>query len=241
MNSEIKIYKTPDLLAEAFADLIAKEIKKKGEYYISLSGGLTPKIIFQALAEKYSDRIDWSGVHFFWGDERCVPPDSNESNYKMAKDTLLDKIDIPSINIHRIKGEAEPAEEAERYSAEILNNLPEKNGLPKFDFIMLGLGEDGHTASIFPDRLDLFETHKICEVVIQPETKQYRITIAGNIINNSGKTAFLITGKNKSEIVGSIFSESPVKNSFPAAHVELTHGILLWFLDEESSSELRLK
>jgi 6-phosphogluconolactonase len=238
MDSNIKIFDTPELLADSFAEDFFNEVKLKEQYNIALSGGSTPKIIFKALSENYSNKIEWYKVHCFWGDERCVPPDSQESNYKMTKETLLDKINIPESNIHRIRGEAEPHKEAERYSNELLNNLPVRNNLPFFDFVMLGLGTDGHTASIFPDRLDLFNTSKICQAVKHPETNQERITITGSVINNSSTCAFFVTGKNKSSIVQEIINKTTQSNIYPAAKVHILNNNLYWYLDSLSSSKL---
>ncbi|MBN8568265.1 MAG: 6-phosphogluconolactonase [Ignavibacteria bacterium] len=236
MSQTIKIFETPELLAESFAEYFANEVSKKKKYNIALSGGSTPKIIFKTLAEKYSGKINWKKVHFFWGDERCVPPSSDESNFKMTKKYLLDKINIPDENIHRIRGEDEPITEAIRYSNEISDLLYNKNSLPCFDFIMLGLGEDGHTASIFPDRLDLFESDKICEAVTNPITLQQRITITGNVINNSLDGAFFITGKEKSNVVAKIINHESGSISLPASKINLTSGNFCWYLDNKSSS-----
>lgn len=238
MNSNIKIFSSTELLAKSFAAYFANEVRLKDKYNIALSGGSTPEIIFKAIADNYSDKIDWTKVHFFWGDERCVPPDSNESNYRMTKETLLDKISIPSLNIHRIRGESEPIEEAVRYSNEILNNVLLLNNLPSFDFVMLGLGEDGHTASIFPDRLDLFNTEIICEAVQNPQTQQKRITITGCVINNASAAAFFVTGKSKSLIVEKVCINPEDNKNFPAASINLQNGNLFWYLDSQSSSKL---
>lgn len=238
MNSHIKIFASPELLAESFAEYFASEVRLKDNYNIALSGGSTPEVIFKTLADNFSVKIDWTKVHFFWGDERCVPPDSNESNYKMAKETLLDKISIPSSNIHRIRGESEPTEVALRYSNEILNNIPIVNDLPCFDFVMLGLGEDGHTASIFPDRLDLFNTDKICEAVQHPDTHQKRITLTGRVINNSSAAAFFVTGNSKSIVVEKVCKHPSINKNFPASNVNLVNGNLFWYLDSKSASKL---
>lgn len=234
MNPNIKVFESPELLAESFAEYFAEETAKKSRYNIALSGGSTPKIIFQALAEEYSNKIEWNKVHFYWGDERCVPPDSDESNYKMAKEFLLDEIRLPETNIYRIKGECEPHAEAIRYSDKILETVRIINNLPSFDFVMLGLGEDGHTASIFPDRLDLFKSEKLCEAVQHPSTHQNRITLTGNLINNSQAAAFFVTGPQKSSIVYEVLNEEAAKNKFPAANIKLVHGKLYWYLDESS-------
>ncbi len=238
MNQNIKVFQTPYLLAESFCEYLANRIDESERYNIALSGGSTPKIIFEVLAKDYSKKINWNKVHFFWGDERCVSPDSNESNYKMTKVSLLDNIVIPAENIHRIRGESEPDEEAERYSNEILTNLSVKNNKPCFDFIMLGLGEDGHTASIFPDRLDLFESDKVCEAVRHPFSQQFRVTITGSIINNSCAAAFFVTGSSKSNIVEKIIYKLPESFHYPASKVKLQNEELDWYLDSQSSSEL---
>jgi 6-phosphogluconolactonase len=237
MDDKIKIFETPKKLAEAFAEYFSKRVSEADKYNIALSGGTTPKIIFQVLAEQYKDKIDWAKVNFYWGDERCVAPESDESNYGMTKSVLFDKIYIPQENIHRIIGEGTPEKEAERYSDLLIKNLPSQNGFPQFDFIMLGLGEDGHTASIFPDRLDLFESDNLCEAVEKPVTLQKRITITGNVINNSKVTAFFVTGASKSKIVRSVLKENKDKQ-FPASFVDPKQGELLWFLDFQAASLL---
>lgn len=236
-ENKIKIFQTPEKLADYFVQYFSQRVSETDRFNIAVSGGTTPKIIFQILSEYYKTIIDWAKVHFYWGDERCVSPESNESNYGMTKNVLLDKINIPPSNIHRIIGEQNPDEEAVRYSDLLKKSLPIINGFPQFDFIMLGLGEDGHTASIFPDRLDLFESDIICETVIKPVTLQKRITITGNVINNSKTTAFFVTGASKSKIVNSILKES-ADRKFPASFVNPKYGNLLWFLDSEAASGL---
>ena len=137
------------------------------------------------MANSSSDLVSWERVHFFWVDERCVPPEDPESNFGVAKSLLLDKIKIPSKNIHRIMGEMDPSEEAIRYSAEIAGSTVTKGRLPAFDLIILGLGEDGHTASIFRGNNKLFFSEKICETTVHPVSHQKRITITGAVINNA--------------------------------------------------------
>ena len=145
--------------------------------------------------------VDWSFVHFFWGDERCVPPDDPESNFGMVNSGFLSKIDIPAINIHRIRGEEDPSTEAVRYSSEIVNYTRTTCGLPVFDQIILGMGEDGHTVSIFPSNSEMLYSEKICEVATHPLSGQKRITITGKVINNSDVVTFLVTGHSKADVV----------------------------------------
>jgi 6-phosphogluconolactonase len=235
---KLLVFKNIEELSVDFCNNITQLTSGKEKFFLALSGGTTPKVIFQTLVRDFKKKIDWNKVHFFWGDERCVPPDHPESNYGMAKEYLLDHIDIPVENIYRIKGEDNPDNEAERYSNEIKKYLPEVNGLPQFDAAMLGLGEDGHTASIFPDQLKLLSSDKICETAIHPSTKQKRITLTGKVINNSGEIYFLVTGKKKSIIVKKILNKKNNYLKFPASHINPFNGELFWFLGDEAASEL---
>lgn len=231
---EIKIFSSPLDLAEKFAEELARTINDsaaaKKTFTLALSGGSTPKILFSILGDQYSDSISWEHVHFFWGDERCVTPEDSESNYGMAKKQLLEKIEIPPSNIHRIMGEKDPFEEAIRYSNEIACYTREKSGLPQFDMIILGLGEDGHTASIFPDNKRLLYSDKICEVAVHPENFQKRITITGKVINNAENVVFLVTGAKKAEVVAEIIDKTK-DSAYPAALIEPGNGVLKWYLD----------
>jgi 6-phosphogluconolactonase len=232
----IKIFSTPEKTIINFAkelkSLIDKKTSEKKNFYLALSGGSTPQLLFKELKKNYAKSIDWQFVHIYWGDERCVAPESEESNYGIANKLLLRYLDIPGENIHRIKGEEKPKVEARRYSGEIMMTVPSKNNLPKFDLIILGLGTDGHTASIFPNQIKLLESENYCEVASQPETKQKRITITGKIISNAENIYFLVTGRNKSEIVSEIIKNSKNSKKYPASHVHSTWGKLNWYLDE---------
>jgi len=234
----IQEYKDNAAVAAAVAlyliDLVAK---KKSPVFIALSGGSTPKVLFTMLAnEQFKDQLDWSMVHVFWGDERCVPLDHTDSNYKMTFDALLSKIVIPEENIHRILGENDPSEEAIRYSKEIIRLLPQKNDLPVFDLIMLGMGDDGHTLSIFPHEMELLESDKVCEVATHPTSGQKRITLTGTMANNASTIAFLVTGINKAEKIQEITQQKRDWNKYPASYINPSSGTLIWFLDEAASS-----
>ena len=162
MDKTVKIFSSPLELAEKFAEelvhMIRKSAKLKRSFTIALSGGSTPELLYSLLSEKYSEPAIWQSVHFFWGDERCVSPNNSESNFGAANDRFLSKIEIPSANIHRIRGEDDPVREALRYSEEISLFIAKRNGIPSFDQILLGVGEDGHMASIFPGHLDFFNS-----------------------------------------------------------------------------------
>jgi 6-phosphogluconolactonase len=234
----IKIFANQLLLAEELAEelkLKMKDANDKKPFTLVLSGGSTPEKLFSVLAEKYLSVINWKYVHLFWGDERCVPPGHPESNYGNAFNILLKKIDIPEKNIHRIKGEEIPEIEAKRYSEEILKNTKLKNGLPSFDFVLLGIGDDGHTASIFPNQMGLMNSDKICELAYHPLTQQKRITLTGKIINNTESVAFLVTGKIKANIVSQIINNPENAKNYPAARISPLIGNLEWFLDQEAA------
>ena len=218
--------------------MINKSSLNKKVFTVALSGGSTPALLFSLLGDNFSKSVKWNNVHFFWGDERCVSPDNAESNYGMTKRMLFNKIDINSANIHRIRGEEDPEKEAIRYSKEISDYTLKKEGIPCFDLIILGLGEDGHTASIFPGHTELFSSDRICEVAAHPVNQMKRITITGRVINNADSVVFLVTGLNKSIIVEDILKKGDPAHNIPASFVVPVNGTLTWFIDEDAGSLL---
>ena len=232
-----KIFDTPQAVAEAFASEFVALVNKAEKLTVALSGGSTPKILFDLLAEKHAD-LDWSKVHFYWGDERCVPPADAESNYKMTVDHLLSKIKMPKANIHRVKGENDPAAEAEDYGRQIEVELPTANGLPQFDLVILGIGGDGHTASIFPHEIALLDAASTCAVANHPESGQKRVTLTGNVINNARNISFLVTGSGKAEKIDEIFHKTGEWESYPASYIKPGHGELTWFMDQSAAAKL---
>lgn len=237
-STKVNIYTSPKDVSKSVAKKIKKLIlnSKQEKFHIAISGGNTPRKLFKRLAKKYADVIPWEQVHFWWGDERCVSPDSDQSNYRMASEALFQKIDIPECNIHRIKGENNPADEAERYAEEMESHISSRKGLPLFDLVLLGLGDDGHTASIFPGQLELFETNNWCAVSSHPESGQKRITLTGKIINNARNIFFVVTGENKAKRISEIMNEVEVSKQYPARYVDPVHGSMIWFIDEEGAS-----
>ncbi len=235
---KIKTFKDSSEVAKGFADYLVNLIgQSKGIFTIALSGGSTPKLLFALLAqEPYSKKIDWSKVHLYWGDERCVAPNHADSNYKMTNEQLLSKVAIPTENIHRVFGESNPEEEAIRYSNEVKNGLHSSNNLPIFDLVMLGMGDDGHTLSIFPHQMELLESDKICEVATHPQSGQKRVTLTGTIANNAKTVAFLATGKNKAEKVFEILKQQKDWNKYPSSYINPSNGELYWFLDEDAAA-----
>jgi len=237
-NDKIIIFGEINSAAEKAVDFInskLKELPSNRFYTIALSGGTTPKKLFSIISEKYSDKIDWGRIQLFWGDERCVPPDNEESNYRMTYEYLLKHINIPEENVFRIYGESEPEKEVKRYSEILKQNLKIVNGIPSFDLIILGLGEDGHTASIFPNQLNLFYAEDFCVIALHPVSKQKRISITGKIINNADKVVFLITGENKAEKIFEIISEKEKAKNYPANFVNPISKKLVWLIDKDAA------
>ncbi len=235
---EVKIFETPLETAKAFADYMLQQQQEKGKLNVALSGGSTPKLLFDLLASDYKDAFNWKDIFFYWGDERCVPPTDDDSNYKMTLEHLLSKVDIPSKNIFRVKGEEAPDEEAQRYDNLIENNLPSKDDNPVFDIIILGLGTDGHTASIFPHEIELLDSTNNCEVAHHPESGQKRITLTGPVINQARSICFLVTGESKKEKIRQIVEGQEVAHNYPAFHISPKEGELIWFIDESAAAAL---
>ncbi|EMI40643.1 6-phosphogluconolactonase [Rhodopirellula sp. SWK7] len=229
----------PPTLAREFAKDFAAWVEKQNHDKISvaLSGGSTPKILFELWASEYADSVDWSRLHFFWGDERCVPPNDSESNYGVAKALFFDKVRVPDENIHRVHGEADPEQERVRYEEEIRSIVSsDENGIPRFDLMLLGMGDDGHTASIFPYQRELLQSPRICEVAQHPVSGQTRITLTGPVINASAKTVFLVTGAGKKEVLADVIHHKGAFETYPASYI--TEGDVVFYVDEAAAEEL---
>jgi len=239
----VKIFRDIQEMSGVFFDLLVDEftsaLAEKKTYHLVLSGGSTPVKIFENLARMPVAKMKWDFLHIYWGDERCVPPDDQESNYGSLWKTIIRYIDIPEENIHRISGEADPEAECKRYSEELIKYVPQANNLPVFDLVLLGIGEDGHTASIFPDALEMLDTNQLCYVVRHPQTLQKRITLSLNVINNSRSVIFLATGLSKAAILAKILKRNTGFEKLPASYVNPLHGQLSWYLDKDSGKELK--
>jgi len=242
MKKIINIFETADGLSQFVAQQLVKQIADLSEghfFSIALSGGSTPKSIFRYLALNYTEQIDWRKLLVFWGDERCVAPESDESNYRLARENLLDLVPVPKENIFRILGENDPAEEAIRYSETVKNHFPSLHGIPQFDYILLGLGEDGHTASIFPDQIQLFQSNRFFEVATHPQSGQKRISVTGSVINQARMVSFIVTGEAKAEMVARILEKKPGWEHLPASLVHPENGLLYWLLDKNAAQNLK--
>ncbi|WP_343486003.1 6-phosphogluconolactonase [Allomuricauda sp. d1] len=235
---EVKIYKDKQEVAERFSKYFAELVTDAQIFHVALSGGSTPKVVFDVLAKEYGNKIDWANIHFYWGDERCVLPSDNDSNYKMTVEHLFSKIEVPKENIHRILGENDPNNEAMRYANLLEINLDRVEGIPQFDLVILGMGDDGHTASIFPHEIELWDAKDHCLVATHPDSGQKRVSINGKVINTAKEVAFLVTGENKAEKVDEIHNQKEGYEKYPASLVKSDSGQLVWFLDKEAASNL---
>jgi len=233
--------KTSERLAMDIVRYIQHLVRYRDHLYLALSGGSTPQILFEIIAQDFATAVDWNRVHFFWVDERCVPFSDRESNCGNAKSILFNKIAINNENIHPIHGADDPLNEVVRYTGEILSNVPCHKNFPVFDLVLLGMGNDGHTASIFPGQLNLFETNSICTITQHPETGQRRITLTGRVINNASEIVFLVTGNQKAEKVKSIINDETLSSNFPAKKIVPVNGNLSWYLDKQSATYIDLR
>jgi 6-phosphogluconolactonase len=234
-------YDTANRLAMDFIRFTENMLQYREKLYIAISGGSTPQLMFDIIAKEYPGALPWKQLHFFWVDERCVLASSAESNYGNAYRILFSNVDISAENIHPIHGGDDPLTEVVRYTGEILAHVPCVKNLPVFDLILLGMGNDGHTASIFPGQPGLFETTAICSISQHPETCQKRITLTGKVINNAQDVVFLVTGSNKAETLKSIINNESEAPLYPAKMVKPTNGTLSWYLDNESATLVELK
>lgn len=235
------IYPDKDSLVAAFVCEVQRflgEVSAAGKaVHIALSGGSTPLAIFRKLAEE-TRRDEWSGVHLYWGDERCVPPEHPESNYGTAFQAMLEVLGLNGDQVHRILGEKDPENEAERYGKVLMDQLPVVDGVPVFDWVWLGLGSDGHTASIFPDQISLWKSEEPCVVATHPETGQSRISVTGSVINAAKRVTFIATGAEKAPVVQEILMKEGNYMDYPAFYVNPGSDYLEWYLDMEATNLL---
>ena len=187
-------------------------------FNLALSGGETAKHMFSLWVDEYKDKIDWNNIRFFWVDERCVPPGDDQSNFGLAHRLLLGKVGIPASHYYRIVGEGAPEEEAKQYSSIVKTTVPTMDGVPVFDFVLLGIGEDGHTSSIFPDRQELLTAGEPYEVSVNPYNKTVRICMTGRPLIEARHTCFLVTGENKCSILKEILDKNK-EEVYPASYI----------------------
>lgn len=238
---EIHIYKTVDEviegLANYFVQTVNTSIKEKNECTVVLSGGNSPKKLYELLATPvYSRQIDWDKIYFFFGDERYVPFNDPENNGNMVKKALFEPLMIPDANIFYINTAVPPDEAAKKYSKRILSHF--KNKPVRFDLILLGLGDNGHTASLFPHTAVLQEKKALVKAVYLEDQSSYRITMTAALINEAPAIAFLVYGASKVNAVYEVLEGEKDFQTYPAQLIIPEEGTVLWFLDEDAAKNL---
>ena len=248
----IQVFSSPELLADAVAlhivNCAANAVAVTGRFTIALSGGSTPAAAYRRLATPDSrlPTPDWQRTHVVWGDERCVPPDDLRSNYRMAKEALLDRVPIPADQIHRIRGEDDPEKAAAEYERELralLNSEqcahPERSegslesrGL---DLVLLGLGEDGHTASLFPGQAAVHETARWVIAVPAPDGTMWRITLTPAVLNAARNVTFVVSGPSKAARLQQVLEGPFAPDVLPAQAIRPVQGRLTWMVDEAAA------
>ncbi|MBL8039466.1 MAG: 6-phosphogluconolactonase [Nitrospira sp.] len=229
--------------AAAFiASVSERAVRSHGRFIMALSGGSTPKMLYQVLASsEWSTRLDWTKIYFLFGDERCVPPDHPDSNFNMAHTALFHPLTLPQDHIFRMRGEGEdPSAVAQEYEETIrqLTKTPSPV-VPRIDLVLLGLGDDGHTASLFPGTSALQETTKIVTVGHAPTGVRPRLTLTLGVLNRAAMVLFLVTGKSKVDMVHRVLEpDSEEDRSLPAARVSPESGQLVWMLDQAAAQGL---
>lgn len=258
MNPELRIFHDFEKLSRHAANLFIEQsnraIIERDRFLVALNGGNTPRRLFQLLGTEYRDQIEWRKVHVFWGDERCVPPDNPGSNYGQARDVLLSRVPILDSNIHRVKTDPStrsgrrlgPAEASRDYSLTLKGFVPKDDtslplDVPRFDLVYLGMGEDGHTASLFPGS----PVH-VTESVI-PVTAQYqdrpadRVTMTQLVFNQARMIVFMVTGEKKAIALAEVLSDRYNPEKYPAQRIDPKDGELIWLVDDAAASKLPKK
>lgn len=240
--TDIRIFPNAEAVARAAANWLVETAKAAitdtGRFSIALSGGSTPKLLYALLASPdYVDQIDWSKVHLFWGDERCVPPNHPDSSYRMANETLIEHIPIPSHNVYRVQAELNPETASSHYETTLRTFFADAD-LPRFDVMLLGMGDDGHTASLFPGTIALVETERWVVANYVDKLGVWRITLTPPAINHARHIAFLVTGANKATRLRDVLHGERQPIVLPSQLIRPKDGKLLWLVDETAAASL---
>src|SRR5215831_7507557 len=244
MTREILIEPNPEAVAAAAASEFLQQadaaVSPKSLFTVALSGGSTPRTLYSLLAsDAYRDRLPWDKIHFFWGDERHVPPDNPDSNYRMAREAMLSRVPVPAATIHRIKTEqADAVAVAAQYEAELRSIFHTPDGqFPRFDLILLGMGPDGHTASLFPGTAALGERQRLVVANRVEKLDTYRITLTLPVLNNAACVMFLVTGEDKAQVLKEVLEGEP--DRYPSQLVKPVNGRLIWVVEQSAASLLQ--
>jgi 6-phosphogluconolactonase len=243
MAGDLLVLETPELVAQALADHFVEDAQyalgDRGAFFVALAGGTTPKAAYELLArEPRRSKVDWNNVHIFFGDERCVPPQSQESNYNMAAQAFLRSVDVPTRNVHRIHGEDDPARAASQYAT----LLVEMTGRPPaLDLILLGMGADGHTASLFPGMDPRVHEQQFVRSVYVEKLRAHRVTFTPLVINNAAHVVIAVEGVLKAPALYAVLKGPHEPSVHPIQIVSPKHGTLTWLVDRAAAAELSPK
>lgn len=246
MNRDVVVLADLAAVARAAANrLVARareSIAGHGTFSVALSGGSTPRALFDVLAsDDYRDRIEWGRARVFWSDERCVPPDHPDSNYRLAHEALLSKVAIAPGNAHRLRGEIDPGQAALEYEQIVRREVaaPATGGAPAFDLILLGMGRDGHTASLFPGTVVLREDTRLVAANFVPRLNAHRLTFTPPLINAAASVTFMVAGSDKAETLRAVLEGEHQPEALPAQIVGPANGRVTWLVDRAAATQLR--
>lgn len=232
--------------AEAFAARTDAAVQARRVSTVALAGGSTPRALYGLLAgdASFRARIPWGGIHFFWGDERHVPPDDPESNYRMAHEAMLSRVPVPAANVHRIPTEnPDAAAAADAYEREVRDFFTVRGlmreGFPRFDLVLLGMGADGHTASLFPGTAAVHETNRMVTASWVPKLRSYRVTLTPPVLSNAAAVVFLVSGAEKAETLRAVLEGEWRPEVHPSQAIRPEQGELLWLVDHAAARLLR--
>ncbi|MCO6439578.1 MAG: 6-phosphogluconolactonase [Nitrococcus mobilis] len=245
MNPDIRVLETPQALARAaaheFASRATVAVQEKGMFAAALAGGRTPKTLYSLLADdaELQQKFPWQHTHFFWGDERAVPPDHPNSNFRMAQTALFSRVPVPAANLHRIKSELAPPQAATAYEQTLVEFFHlQPNALPRFDLVLLGLGPDGHTASLFPGTCALREPQRLAVANWIGKLGTERITLTAPVFNNAACVIFLVSGTDKAIALKSVLEGRYEPEQLPAQLIKPHAGALKWMVDTAAAGRL---
>jgi 6-phosphogluconolactonase len=240
-STTVRVFETVEEVArtaaEHFVERASNAVSAHGRFAVALAGGSTPRLLYQLLASDFRDRLEWTTVHLFFGDERCVSRDHPDSNYRMAYESLIAHVEIPASNVHPIKGDGDPTTSAHLYEAELREFFRDSTA-PAFDLVLLGLGDDGHTASLFPATSALTVGDKWAAANWVEKLQTHRITLTPTAINSAAGVTFLVTGGTKAPAVKSVLTGPWQPERLPAQLIKPEAGTLTWLLDSQAAALL---
>lgn len=241
-HSKVLLFDSPEQLAivaaERFVECAEEVLRESDRFCVVLAGGNTPRRVYQLLAsEPFNSRLDLSKVHLFFGDERAVPSDHPDSNYAMVYETLISRVAIPARNVHRIAGEGDVSENARQYESH-LRSFFDGQLWPRFDLVLLGMGEDGHTASLFPNSAALKEHSRWVLATRNEQSGQDRITLTVPVFNHARRVMFLVVGDKKAQRLKEVLRPQSASDQLPAQRIKPTNGVIEWLVDAEAASLL---